>query len=116
MVQSSDARQRASGAERLLFDGPGGLRDPSATSESFLPQEVEAPAAEAMRELCGRAPGDGGSIAPGGSIARALTRYLAWAAARSLPMRQLFGDWARINGPIQERTTGIHVTIILLTQ
>jgi len=27
-----------------------------------------------------------------------------------------FGDWARINGPIQERTTGIHVTIILLTQ
>jgi len=28
-------------------------------------------------------------------------------------MRQLFGDWARINGPIQERTTGIRVTIIL---
>jgi hypothetical protein len=51
------------GAERLLFDGPGGLRDRRATLESFLAQEVEAPAAEAMRELCGRAPGDGGSIA-----------------------------------------------------
>jgi hypothetical protein len=84
-----------------------GLRDPSATLESFLAQKVEALAAEAMRELCGRAPGNGGSIAP------ALTRYPAWAAARSLPMRQLFGDWARINGPIQERTTGIRVTIIL---
>lgn len=83
------------GTKRLLFEGPGGLRDRSATLESFLAREVEAPAAEAMRDLCSSAPSTGGSIAP------ALTRYLAWAAARSLPMKQLFGDWARLNGPIE---------------
>lgn len=76
------------GTKSLMFDGPGGLADRESTLESFLANEVEGPAAEAMREICSRQGGSGGAIPP------ALTRYLAWAAARSLPMRELFNNWA----------------------
>ncbi len=38
------------GTANLMFDGPGGLADRDATLESFLADEVEGPAAEAMRE------------------------------------------------------------------
>jgi hypothetical protein len=76
------------GTASLMFDGPGGLADRDATLEVFLAQEVEGPAAEAMREVCSWASGRGGELPP------ALTRYLAWAAARSLPMQTLEHFWA----------------------
>jgi hypothetical protein len=75
------------GTRTLMFDGPGGLADRESTLESFLANEVEGPAAGAMRDVCLRPRGSGGDLPP------ALTRYLAWAAARSLPMQQLFKEW-----------------------
>ncbi len=75
------------GWKRGMFDGPGGLGDRDATLESFLSNEVEGPAATAMREVSSRPLGTGGDLPP------ALTRYLAWAAARSLPMQTLGNFW-----------------------
>lgn len=74
--------------KRGMFDGPGGLVDRNATLEAFLASEVEGPAADAMKEVCGRPRGSGGELPP------ALFRYLAWAAARSLPMQRLESQWA----------------------
>ncbi len=76
------------GTANLMFDGPGGLADRDATLESFLAHEVEGPAAEAMREVCRWPSGSEVELPP------ALTRYLAWAAARSLPMQTLEAFWA----------------------
>ncbi len=70
-----------------MFDGPGGLSDRNATLESFLANEVEAPAAAALREVGCQPPGCIDKLPP------ALTRYLAWAAARSLPMQTLETLW-----------------------
>lgn len=70
---------------RGLFDGPGGLADRSATLEDFLASQVEGPAAVALRSLA--ATGFAASIPP------PLARYLAWAAARALPMRALYQSW-----------------------
>ncbi|HET6250250.1 MAG TPA: DUF4238 domain-containing protein [Tepidisphaeraceae bacterium] len=75
------------GWKRGMFDGPGALLDRDATLESFLSNEVEGPAATAMRALSLRLPGTGGELPI------ALTRYLAWAAARSLPMQTLGNFW-----------------------
>ena len=72
-----------------MFDGPGGLADRDSTIESFLANEVEGPAAKAIKELCRRSPDSGAEIAP------PLSRYLAWAAARSLPMQQLENFWGK---------------------
>lgn len=80
------------GTKRLMFDGRGGLADPDSTIESFLANEVEGPAAEALKQVCSRPPGAGGDIPP------ELTRYLAWAAARSLPMKSLFEIWSADHG------------------
>lgn len=74
--------------ERGLFDGPGGLVARGATLEDFLANEVEGPAANALKEVCGRPRGSGGDLPP------ALFRYLAWAAARSLPIQKLETQWA----------------------
>ncbi len=74
--------------KRELFDHPGCFADRDRSVECFLANEVEGPASVAMREMCSRAPGSGGDIRP------ELSRYLAWAAARSLPMQTLFADWA----------------------
>src|ERR1700753_2153814 len=83
------------GTARLLFDGPGGLRNRSATLETFLAQKVEGPAAEAIKELSNVvSPGDGVEI-PG-----PLWRYLAWAAARALPMVRPFSGWAQVHRPV----------------
>ncbi len=76
------------GTAPLMFDGPGALADRNSTLESFLANEVEGPAAEAMREVCRWPSGSGGDLPP------ALTRYLGWAAARSLPMQTLENSWA----------------------
>jgi hypothetical protein len=75
------------GTRPLLFDGPGGLADRESSLESFLANEVEGLAAQAIREVC---------LRPHGSdivLQTALMRYLAWAAARCLPMQQLFREW-----------------------
>ena len=70
-----------------MFDGPGCLADRDETLEAFLANEVEGPAAVALRETCRR---------PIGTIdvlPTALMRYLAWAAARALPMQTLENTW-----------------------
>jgi hypothetical protein len=72
----------------LMFDGPGCLADRDATLESFLANKVEGPAAVAMGEVSSWQPGIGGNRLPA-----ALFRYLAWAAARSLPMQALEESW-----------------------
>ena len=75
------------GTASLMFDGPGCLADRDATLESFLANEVEGPAAAALRNLVCQPPGSIDKLPP------ALTRYLAWAAARSLPMQALENSW-----------------------
>jgi hypothetical protein len=85
------------GSKRALFDGPGGLADRDATLEKFLAQEIEGPAAQAMKEFCNRVPGTGGDIP------QPLMRYIAWAAARCLPMRELFSNWVRTNSALRAR-------------
>jgi len=73
----------------LMFEGPGCLADRGATLETFLANEVEGPAAAAMREISRWPPGSGGEFPP------ALFRYLGWAAARSLPMQGLEESWGK---------------------
>ena len=75
------------GTANLMFDGPGGLVERDATLEDFLAKEVEGPAAAAMKEVSSWPSGSTGILPP------ALIRYLAWAAARSLPMQALERFW-----------------------
>src|SRR5436190_356029 len=70
-----------------LFDGPGGFVESETTIENFLANEVEGQAALAIRAL-----NDGGQETP---LARAILRYLAWAASRSLPMQRLEFEWSQ---------------------
>jgi hypothetical protein len=72
------------GTVSLMFDGPGGLADQDSTTESHLANEVEGPAASGLREFLNN----------GGQMPPALGRYLAWAAARSVPMQRLLSNWA----------------------
>lgn len=72
---------------RALFAGPGGLADRNASLESHLAAEVESPAAFALRTFLSRPQGERALIPS------ELGRYLAWAAARSLSMRQLYQEW-----------------------
>jgi hypothetical protein len=59
------------GTSSGMFDGPGCLADRDASLETFLP------------------PGSIDKLPP------PLTRYLAWAAARSLPMQALENLWGK---------------------
>jgi hypothetical protein len=70
-----------------LFARPGGLADREASLEAFLATHVEGPAAFGLRGLASR-PQGGRSDIPA-----ELGLYLAWAAARSLSMRQLYQEW-----------------------
>ncbi len=91
-VPDGPVRRRAPknvGTAALMFDGPGCLADRDATLESFLANEVEGPAAAAIREVSRWPSGSGGELPP------ALFRYLAWAAARSLPMQALEDLWGK---------------------
>jgi hypothetical protein len=75
------------GWSRDLFDGRGLLADSTETIESFLAREVEGPAAAALREfVAGEGP-------PRSNMRPEVWRYLAWAAARSLPMKALYEAW-----------------------
>lgn len=76
------------GTGTLAFDGHGAFRDKSTSLESFLSHEVESPAAAALRDFCTRPQGSDDVLPP------ALMRYLAWAAARSAPMRTLEDQWS----------------------
>jgi hypothetical protein len=76
-----------------MFDGPGGLADPNARLEAFLASEVEGAAACEFQSFCRNARGARGNLPP------ALMRYIAWAAARSLPMVSLFQNWADSHNP-----------------
>src|SRR5688572_2892329 len=89
-VSDSSVRRRSPknvGVSTDLFGGPGALSDPDTTIESFLANEVESPAAFALRALRTAGPENGQLPPP-------LMRYLAWAASRSLPMQRLEVVWA----------------------
>lgn len=79
---------------RDLFVGPGGLADRRRRLEEHLAEQVEGPAAQALREFV---------AAPIGSVKEipsALIRYLAWLAARSLTMKTLYESWIRELEPL----------------
>ena len=70
-----------------LFAGPGAFDDSKGSVETFLANDVESPAAFALRALRGGAELTGGALPP------PLMRYLAWAASRSLPLQRLYAKW-----------------------
>jgi hypothetical protein len=70
-----------------LFSGPGGLADRDASIESHLATLIEGPAAFALRGVVSRPTGQRRAIPAG------VGRYLAWAAARSISMKQLYQTW-----------------------
>jgi hypothetical protein len=81
--------------ERGLFSGPGGLAQRDVRLEEWLATSVEAPAAAALRTFV--------SLPVGQTIQQIpppLGRYLAWAAARGLPMRGLYEKWISEAEPI----------------
>lgn len=69
-----------------LFNGPAGFADPAASLETFLANEVEGPAATALRRMR-----QGSSVS---QLPPEVMRYLAWAASRSLPMQRIEATWA----------------------
>lgn len=88
---SGSIRRRAPknvGTAPELFDGPGAFSDSTRKLEHFLANEVEAPAALALRELVGHP--DGAAI----EVPQPLMKYLAWAGSRSIAMQQVATDWA----------------------
>ncbi len=96
-----DGTVRKKGAEnfayqRGMFDGRGGLAQRDSILEDYLGREVETRASDAIKEFCGRPSGVEGELPP------ALMRYLAWAAARSLPMQKLEAQWLTRFGTIRD--------------
>jgi hypothetical protein len=88
---------------RDLFAGPGALADREATLEEWLAQNVEGPAAGALRSLVSHPP-----VTAGLAIPPPLSRYLAWAAARSLSMRELYEQPILVGPPgIEPGTDGL---------
>jgi len=75
------------GWQRGLFDGQGGFANHNLSLESHLSKEVEGPAAGALRKWARLPQGQRGTIPA------EVFRYLTWAAARGLPMLQLYEDW-----------------------
>lgn len=70
-----------------LFSGPGCLADREASIESYLATHVEGPAAFALRGFVSRPSGQRNAVPA------EVGRYLAWAAARSISMKQLYQAW-----------------------
>jgi hypothetical protein len=71
-----------------LFDGPGGFENPNASIEKFLANEVEGPAASALRKLRDL------GVTSNESLPAPLMRYLAWAASRSVTLKALEMQWS----------------------
>lgn len=85
-----EVRRRAPknlGWERSLYDVPGAFSSADTRLEEYLAQRIEAPAASALRDFAKLPAGARGAI-PG-----ELMRYLAWAAARTPAMRDLYQAW-----------------------
>lgn len=80
---------------RDLFAGPGGLADRQARLEEYIAQQVEGPAARALRTFCDVPIGQVKEIPP------ELSRYLAWLAARSITMRTLYETWISQLEPLE---------------
>jgi|GEM_PF-2074485 len=72
---------------RGFYDGPGGLVDRNQTIEKKL-SEIESDAAFALREFVATPPQSRAGIPP------AIGRFLAWQAARTPAMLQLFQKWS----------------------
>lgn len=72
---------------RGLYARPGGLADRSASIEAYLATYVEGPAAFALRQLLS------GNRGGRERVPAALGRYLAWAAARTMSMWDLYQQW-----------------------
>jgi hypothetical protein len=72
---------------RGMFDGPGGIADRDAKLEDLL-AAIESAAARSLSMFTKAAPGSRGALP------LPLMRYVAWAAARNLPMAMLFRRWA----------------------
>ena len=70
-----------------LFAGPGGLADREVSIEDYLATQVESPAAFALRGFVSRPQGRRSAVPA------EVGRYLAWAAARSISMSQLYQAW-----------------------
>ena len=75
------------GWERALYDVTGAFSAPDARLEHHLAQNVEAPAATALRKFERLPAGSRGGVPP------EVMRYLAWAAARTPAIRDLFQGW-----------------------
>ena len=75
------------GWERDLYDVPGAFAAVDARLEEHLAQNIEAPAAAALSEFAELPARSRGAVPP------ELTRYLAWAAARTPAMRTLYQRW-----------------------
>lgn len=84
-----------------LYEGPGAFADSAVTIETFLANEVEAPAAKELRVFATSEFKSSDTLPP------ALMRYLAWAAARPLATQLLNIKWATefgslLTGPVVE--------------
>ncbi len=77
---------------RGMFDGPGGLEDETKTLEDHLACEVEPAAAKAIWSFI-REPHDKRKELP-----PSISRYVAWAAARSLTWTALIQEWLDATG------------------
>jgi hypothetical protein len=88
-IEDGSVKRRAPqnvGTASGLFEGPGGFADESVTIERFLANEVEGPAARALHQMT--------TASHITTLPSELFRYLAWAAARALPMQVLDAKWA----------------------
>jgi hypothetical protein len=114
-LSSGEVKRRSPqnvGTVSQMFGGPGCLLDRDTTLETFLANEVERPAALALREMCQGVAGTIKKLPP------ALMRYLGWAAARALPMQTLENMWAetgfgRNSGVIEPPPEGLAKAIEL---
>lgn len=93
------------GWKRGLFDGPAGFADRGSRLEDHLSKAIEGPAAKSLRIYSREKPGQRGAIPP------EISRYLAWAAARSLPMLDLFENWIA-NIPTEENLVTLEAPLI----
>ncbi len=87
LIQGGTVKRRSPknvGTARLMFDGPGGLADRDSSIEIFLANEVEGPAARAIKRM---------GNSPINELPPELMRYLSWAASRSRPIQLEFIDW-----------------------
>lgn len=76
-----------------LYDGPGGLENPSASLEKYL-SNIESAAAFGIRRVTAAAPGKSFTVPP------EVWRFLAWQAARTPGWMKLEAEWAKDRLPM----------------